>query len=371
MDKPIEFLRTKDYKFIREVGQGGTGRTVLLLDELINEYFVCKKYSPFYDHDKLEYYKNFVDEIKLLHLLYHKNIVRVFNYYLYPEQTTGYILMEFIEGTPINQYIKNNPDKLNDVFIQTVSAFRHLEENGILHRDIRPENIMVTTTGTVKIIDFGFGKQISFDAGFDNSISLNWRYTPPIDFTSKIYDFKTEIYFIGKLFEEIIQENNLQNFAYSNALILMIKPNYEERIISFFEIDRSIITEDSLTIDFSDAEKDTYKRFASNLRSLYSKIELRAEYLKDPDQIIKSLEDVYRNSMLEDYVQNPILIARAFVRGQYYYNSKTEVSVSVLKDFMQLLKSTSTDKKRIILNNLWQRLDSLNRYDEESDDLPF
>ena len=88
----IKFLRQRDYKLIDNIGQGGTSRAVLLKDELLDSLFVCKKYSPVDEHDKLTYFRNFVDEIKLLHLLYHQNIVRIFNYHLYPEQVTGYIV---------------------------------------------------------------------------------------------------------------------------------------------------------------------------------------------------------------------------------------------------------------------------------------
>ena len=144
MDKSeIKFIKEKEYKVIRELNRGGFGEALLIEDETINENFVCKKYSPYYAEDKEAYFKNFVQEIKLLHVLYHKNIVRVFNYYLYPEKHTGYILMEYVDGTDIQEYLKVNPDKINDVFIQTIQGFRHLEEFKILHRDIRPQNIMV------------------------------------------------------------------------------------------------------------------------------------------------------------------------------------------------------------------------------------
>ena len=84
-DEIIKFIRQKDYKLIKHIGQGGTGKTVLLKDEIIDEVFVCKKYSPYNKEDKEQYFKYFIDEIKILHCIYHKNIVRVFNYYLYPE----------------------------------------------------------------------------------------------------------------------------------------------------------------------------------------------------------------------------------------------------------------------------------------------
>lgn len=370
--KLIEFIRTKDYKFIDEIGQGGTGRTVLLEDEIINERFVCKKYSPYFEEHQLQFFKNFKEEIKLLHLVYHKNIVRVFNYYLYPEKHTGFILMEYIKGSNIYDYIKSNPDRLNDVFTQTIEGFLNLEEVKILHRDIRPENILVSENGVVKIIDFGFGKKVDFDKNYDKSISLNWRYTPPIDFENKIYDFKTEIYFLGKLFEEIITENNLQNFSYKGLLKRMTDNDYDKRIDSFFDIQREITTDESLGVDFSENDKNTYLRFASCLSDIYSKINIESKYISDISKIINDLEGVYRNSMLETFVQNHNSIAKCFVKGDYSYYRNREIEVELIKDFLTFIKSVSVDKQKIILNNLWQRLDNVEReIPIEEDDLPF
>jgi serine/threonine protein kinase len=368
--KVIEFLRSKDYKFIDEIGQGGTGRTVLLEDELINERFVCKKYSTYYEEHQPLFFNNFKEEIKLLHLIYHKNIVRVFNYYLYPEQYTGYILMEHIKGSNIYTFLKQNPDRLNDTFTQTIEGFKNLEANKILHRDIRPDNILVANDGTVKIIDFGFGKKIGFDENFNKSISLNWRYSPPADFDNKIYDFKTEVYFIGKLFEEIITENELQNFSYTALLKRMTLHDYDKRISSFFEVQRQITSDESIGIEFTEEEKSIYLRFASCLSDIYSKINVDSEYATDIDKIIAELEDVYRNSMLETYIQNHNSIATCFVRGDYSYYTKREIEVEILKDFLNFIKSVSKDKRKVIINNIWQRLDTVEREVTE-DDLPF
>lgn len=173
-DKTIEFIRKRDYKFIKELGQGACGKTVLLYDDMINEHFVCKKYHPFSETHRQELFSNFVREIKLLHQVHDTNVVRVFNYYLYPDQLTGYILMEFVDGTDVEDYLKNAPEKINEIFLQVINGFRYLEANNILHRDIRPQNLMVTNTDNVKIIDLGFGKKIEQSKDFDKSISLNW-----------------------------------------------------------------------------------------------------------------------------------------------------------------------------------------------------
>jgi len=368
----IEFVRKKDFRFEKNIGQGGTGKTVLLKDEIINELFVCKKYSPYYVEHKEKYFKNFVDEIKILHSLYHLNVVRVFNYYLYPELYTGYILMEFIEGIQIYEFIKNNPERINNVFIQTIEGFRYLEENNILHRDIRPDNILVSAKGVVKIIDFGFGKQIEFGDDFDKSISLNWRYSIPSEFSKQQYDFKTEVYFVGKLFEEIIRENRIENFAYPKLLNEMIIPKYEDRILSFFEVYRKTLSNSTETIDFTKDEKVVYQSFAWSLENVYSKISDNSEYNSNIDSIIMELENIYRNSILEDLIQNPNKIGSCFVKGKFFYNRNTEIYVETLKSFINILKSVSLDKKKIILNNLWQRLDKVKRYERiQSDDLPF
>jgi len=96
--------------------------------------------------------------------------------------------MDFIEGSEIQEYLKENPDKIDDIFIQTIYGFKYLEEVEILHRDIRPQNLLVSKNGIVKIIDFGFGKEIFFSTGFDKSITLNWRYAPPNEFEKQVYD---------------------------------------------------------------------------------------------------------------------------------------------------------------------------------------
>lgn len=370
----VEFLRTKDFKYIKQIGQGGTGKTVLLKDETIDEDFVCKKYLPYFKEHKDLFFKNFVDEIKILHKLYHRNVVRVFNYYLYPEQKTGYILMEYILGENIEIFIQENPHLINDIFLQTINGFRYLEENGILHRDIRPDNILINETGVVKIIDFGFGKNIKFNDNIEKSITLNWRYLQPNDFKDRFYDSRTDVYFIGKLFEEIITTNKLDGFSYSRILSEMIKIDYNERIQSFLDIERKLLADESSNLDFAEKEKSIYKSFANSLNSIFTSIESDSDYHSDMETIIKNLETVYLNSMLEEYIQNPNTIANCFVKGGYSYRPRTEFRVDTLNDFLKFFKSVSSGKKKIILNNLWQRIDSVERKDNqvlETDDLPF
>jgi len=172
-DYIIKFIRRRDYQFVRELGQGACGRTVLLYDDQIEEHFVCKKFTPYSEENRQELFSNFVRETKLLHQVHHENVLRVFNYYLYPTEYTGFILMEFVEGADVEDYLSEFPEMINEVFLQAISGFHYLQAHNILHRDIRPANLMVHVDGTVKIIDFGFGKQIQDSKDFEKSVSLN------------------------------------------------------------------------------------------------------------------------------------------------------------------------------------------------------
>lgn len=109
----IPFVKQKDYIMVNnDLGGGSFGKTVLLQDPFIDELFVAKKYEPEFDGIKEQFYKNFLDEIKILYKLNHRNIVRIYNYYAYENIFTGYILMEYIDGKNIGDFIGDeSPEK--------------------------------------------------------------------------------------------------------------------------------------------------------------------------------------------------------------------------------------------------------------------
>lgn len=366
----IRFIKSKEYKYLKEVGQGGTGRTILIKDETINERFVCKKYSPYFSECKTKYYEHFVNEIKILYKINHPNIVRVFSYHLYPEHTTGYILMEYIEGCNIDEYIKANPKAINDIFVQTISGFKYLEDNGIMHRDVRPGNILVSTDGIPKIIDFGFGKTTQETIDCTKSVSLNWAYSTPEEFINNIYDHKTEVYFVGKLFERLIGDNNIsQLFKYSVVLESMILPNPDNRISSFQEVVRNVASENSLLVKFSEEEKNIYSNMADSFTCVCTKMYEDTKYVEDLEIITAKISDLLQKSILETYLQSNKDLISCFVSGSFRYITRAVVHVNQVERFYEWWNQLSKDRKIIVLNNLWTRFDNIER--KMDDELPF
>lgn len=370
-DEIITFLRKRDYKLVRELGEGACGKTVLLHDEQIQEELVCKKYAPQPGVNRQEHFIKFTQEIKLLHRLHHPNVVRVFNHYLYPEQLSGYILMEFIDGQDIETHAHNFPERLDELFLQAIAGFAYLERSGVLHRDIRPANIMVSNDGILKIIDLGFGKQIALPNDFDKSISLNWWCETPDEFNDGRYDFGTEVYFIGKLFERIIQANNITQFKYMPILKQMCKFTPSERAKNFSSIETTIKNSQFSELNFGSSEIQAYRNFTDSLCRHITKIDQGAKYFADIQRIQSQLQDLHRGFMLENFVPDAATVTRCFVDGVYYYR-KVGLYVATVTNFISLLRRSTDDQKRIILANIHTRLNAVPRYTKESGgDVPF
>ncbi|MBX8520927.1 protein kinase family protein [Pseudomonas cichorii] len=378
-EKKLVFSQGRSYFLKKELGQGACGKTVLLYDEIIEEYFVCKKYSPLFEEMKQTLFKGFVGEIKLLHGVHHINVVRVFNYVLHPDKYTGYIFLEYVEGSDIEDYVKRNPESLNEVFVQVVEGFAHLESKRILHRDIRPSNVMVTKEGVVKIIDFGFGKKALESVDFEKSISLNWWCELPPEFSQSKYSFSTEVYFVGKLFKKLIDENSIQSFRYLSLLGQMIEKAPTNRISSFANV-RDITLEGTATsIEFTEMEREIYQEFSANLVSVITKIEADAKMFEVEEFLVK-LEGIYRGAMLEDYIFSCSDLVGCFVNGAFYYKRNSSVRTEVLMRFLELLKASAKEKRNVIEANIHARLKSvsqyearpkINEFDAFDDDIPF
>ena len=372
-NKIVTFDSSKQFKFIKNLGSGGTGDTNLFLDESVDMYFAIKKYSPRKENDIEECYKRFIDEIKILFTIFHKNIVRIYNYYLYPSSKTGYIQMEYIDGKTIDKINPLDYGKTwNEYFLETINAFDYLFENQILHRDIRTSNFMVTEDGTLKVIDFGFGKQFS-ENNQQNSICLNWSATihPEEVVINKEYTYATEIYYIGELFKHLVENDS--TFLYKDILSKMLEYSPNKRYTSYKEIKQDISGNFFNQIDFTDVEKIIFIVFADGLYDSISKFTSTPEFKYDIEDIRISLERIVKISSLEYYVQRNNEVISCFVSASFKYSPKKIIESDALINFYRLLVDSTNSKRNIIVNSIIARLKNVPVEIEVDpfDDLPF
>ena len=265
----IPFIKQKDYIMVNnDLGGGSFGKTVLLQDPFIDELFVAKKYEPEYDGIKEQFYKNFLDEIKILYKLNHRNIVRIYNYYAYENIYTGYILMEYIDGENIGDFISDYfapfaEITLDDVFLQLIDAFCYIEAHGIIHRDIREGNILVDKSGTVKVIDFGIGKIASrVDGGDADSLVADINRAASDTLPQEYYDgiyilFKTGLRiseFVGLTLADVDMKNRKININHQ----LQRKRNME------YVIEDTKTSSGTRVIPMTDDVYECFKRIIAN-----------------------------------------------------------------------------------------------------------
>jgi len=219
-------------------------------------------------------------------------------------------------------------------------------------------------------------KRIAASKDFGKSISLNWWCDPPPEFLDSTYDFRTEVYFVGTLFEQLISRYDIEHFKYSDLLRRMCAKDPTQRLPSFSEAEREVQNDRFDEIDFSDHELNWYRAFADEVTEHITKIKRGTKYVDDLDRLRSDLDAVYRKCMLEQYVPDARTVLSCVLTGDYYYR-QSGFEVESLKGFIRLLKSVTNEKRRIIGANLHTRLDAIPRYDaredskDDFDDIPF
>lgn len=379
----LNFVRQKDYVVVNpDLGAGSLGKTVLLKDEQLDGMLlVAKKYAPQKVSDQETFYKNFVNEAKILLSLNHKNIVRIYDWWLYPAQYTGIITMEYIAGGNLRQYLKNytpdhSPVAPNDVFSQIVDAFCYIESKKIVHRDIKEDNILITKDGVVKIIDFGLGKVIDKENN-SNHDSLTQRINRemadihPDEELRGEYTIQTDIFYLAEMFTRLLRETQKEQFfSYSGVLSKMKEYSLEKRYQSFDEVKQAIMTKEFSTLEFSYDDRQTYQNFVSLFEDAVSYYSEEPVFCKDPEELIHLLEEIIQNNLLEDYAQRVDVFTICFIKSSHYFKTNVKIYIYHIKCFLDWFRGLSSGDQKLIMSNMAYRLSKI-KINKDQDDIPF
>lgn len=150
------------YEIIERIGSGGMAIVYKAKDLLLNRIVTVKVLREQFVADE-DFVRRFRREAQSAASLSHTNIVSIYD--VGKEGETEYIVMEYIEGQNLKELIRNyaplSTEQTLNLGIQIAEAIRHAHEHHIIHRDIKPHNILVTADGRVKVTDFGIARAVS------------------------------------------------------------------------------------------------------------------------------------------------------------------------------------------------------------------
>lgn len=347
-------------KFLREVGvlgQGATGDTRLFEDVNTGWKYAIKKFSPYYEEQKDDHFIRFINEIKILSEILHPNIVRLYDFYLFPDAKQGFIRMEFVEGCSIDEFdVQKSGRSWDNIFIDLIDAFNYLEESGILHRDIKFDNILINSRGVPKIIDFGFGK-INFQESGKTSVIMQTPFLedPEEVVTRNTYNHSSEIFYLGKMFKELGLIDN-PSFTHKKTLEKMQQYYESQRYKSFKDV-KDAINLKFIDMNFSREQKEKYLSFADSISKILVSHEDAIQLFDNYEIVVKNLNELIRKSILEDFLQKSSDLLNCFIDNDFTFKS-TEVSMDVIRNFYDLLVSEDNYKRNIIIDNINTRIRS-------------
>jgi serine/threonine protein kinase len=213
---PSKHILNQRYTIKKAIGQGGFGITYLAFDSLLDQEVCIKElYISGYSSRKedltiattsvqgfsfKELVASFVKEAKKLAKFRHPNIVRVTD--VFHANGTAYMVMDYIKGETLSQIIKKGgaliDKKSTDFFYMLLDAVETIHQKKILHRDIKPGNILITKENKLVLIDFGSAREYVDDGSKTHTAMVSKGYSPNEQYTSRALRGPfTDIYSLG------------------------------------------------------------------------------------------------------------------------------------------------------------------------------
>jgi predicted Ser/Thr protein kinase len=158
LDAEVEPALLGDLELLEEIGRGGMGRVYRARDRKLDR-IVAVKFLPPELASLPDFRERLEREARALARLAHPNVVAVHD--LGREDEAPYIVMEYAEGRPLSELLPLPLDRALDVALQTASALAAAHRAGIVHRDVKPENVLVDDAGRVKVADFGIARLLA------------------------------------------------------------------------------------------------------------------------------------------------------------------------------------------------------------------
>ncbi len=196
------------YEIVGELGQGAMGVVYKATDPLIDRIVAIKTITlSLALEEREEYEARFYQEAKAAGRLSHPNIVTIFD--VGRSGDVAYIAMEFLQGRELRDVLNDEKllpvDQVLDIVAQVALGLAYAHEHGIIHRDVKPSNIMVLRDGHAKITDFGIARMASAAVRTQTGMVLGSpKYMSPEQVMGKLTDQRSDIFSLGVMLYEML-----------------------------------------------------------------------------------------------------------------------------------------------------------------------
>ena len=198
----------KRYEILGRIGSGGMADVYKGKDHKLNRYVAIKVLKSDYRTDEV-FIKKFLSEAQAAAGLMHPNVVNVYD--VGQDRGLYYMVMELVEGITLKDYIEKkgrlSAKETISISIQMVTGLQAAHNQHIIHRDIKPQNIIISKDGKVKVTDFGIARATTATQTISTSVMGSVHYTSPEQARGGVVDQKSDIYSIGITMYEMITGN--------------------------------------------------------------------------------------------------------------------------------------------------------------------
>ena len=190
------------YRIVERVGSGGMGEVYRGYDHVLERDIAIKVLAE-QSHERN---RRFLGEAQAMARLNHPNIVALYDVGV--DGSASYIIMEFVSGVTIRDIDRGayRVTEAIDLVLQVLAALRFAHANDVIHRDIKPGNVIVGDDGVVKVTDFGLARRMSDVGNLSQSAEIvgTIAYLPPERFMGKTGDRSSDLYSVGVLLYELL-----------------------------------------------------------------------------------------------------------------------------------------------------------------------
>ena len=227
------------YEILQLLGEGGMGAVYKAADRELDRFVALKVIRPELASNP-SILARFKQELLLAHQVTHRNVIRIYD--LGEAEGVKFITMEFVEGQDLRALIREKkrftPEEAVDVIQQVCQALHAAHSVGVIHRDLKPQNIMQDGSGRILVMDFGLARTLEGD-GMTQTGALvgTMEYMSPEQALAKDLDQRSDIFALGLILYELL--TGKQPFSAESALASLIKRT-QERAIPVSDVDAQI-----------------------------------------------------------------------------------------------------------------------------------